>query len=119
MSILKYDIRETTEFKNFYNWELNTNILHHKSENIERNLTIFKIYLGHSQCLHMWNMTKIGNKYNITRERVRQIYNKYTIHFILYLYYIMGYDKDNDLIQTLLGLLSRSRYVKSNTALYR
>lgn len=119
MSILRYDIRDTDEFKNFYNWELNTSILHHKGENIERNLTIFKLYLGHSQCLHLWNMPRIGNEYNITRERVRQIYNKYTIHFILYLYYILEYDRNNVMIKTLLGLLSRSRYVKSNTTLYR
>ena len=117
--INKYDIRNTDEFNRFYNWELNTNILHHKSENVERNLEIFKIYLGHSQQVHLWNMTKIGNEYNITRERVRQIYNKYTIHFILYLYYILEYDPDNNLIKTLLGLLSRSRYAKSNAAFYR
>ena len=109
--ITKYDIRNTDEFNRFYNWELNTSILHHKSENVERNLEMFKIYLGHSQQVHLWNMPRIAKEYGVTRERVRQIYNKYLIHFILYMYYILEYKRDNQLIIYCMGLLSRSRYV--------
>ena len=100
------DIRELPVFKEFYNWELNTGILHFKSENFIRNLEIYKIYLGRQQNLHLWSLTKMGNKYGVSKERIRQIFNRYQIHFILYLYYKCRIKRNNELLNRCLGLLS-------------
>jgi hypothetical protein len=52
-------------------------------------------------------MTKLAIDYDVTKERVRQLYNKYLIHFILYLVYILEYEEDNKLVTNCIDKLSK------------
>lgn len=90
MEILKnkQDIREFPIFKNYMNWELSTKSLHRDRDTLNRNLYIFISYLGKSQNLTNIALDDLGHKYCLNKERIRQIYTKHLLRFILYIYYI-------------------------------
>lgn len=104
------DIRITNEFIEFIKWEYNTNIVHFKTENFGRNIQIFISYLEGAQKLSKKSLQKIGIEYSITKERVRQIYTKYLIHFILYLHYVYGYNLSNELFNYTIHLLNTKQF---------
>lgn len=120
MGILKnnQDIRELPIYKSFILWETNVKGLHKDSEQFDRNLDIFEFYLGHTQGLYNIHLRDIGNKYNIKKERVRQIYAKYLLHFILYMFYVgnLEYNPKNDDVFTnsieLLSFADRQRVIQ-------
>lgn len=111
-NINKSDIRDTKAFKEFLEWELDNNIMHYKNEELQRNLEVFIQYLGSAQSLHHWSMERVGKKFGISKERVRQIFNKYLTHFIVYLHFMYKYDKEHFLIETLMSYLSRQDRIR-------
>ena len=110
MEILKNkeDIREFPIYRSFIYWELNNKKLHRDNENLKRNLDIFIIYMGKAQRIEKVSMREIGEKYNLKKERVRQIFTKYLLYFILYMFYIGNLDynpNDNNVFTDSIELL--------------
>lgn len=112
METNKPDIRITDDFKEYLKWELNNNIMHYKSEELERNLNVFIEYLGAVQKLEKTTMLEIGNKYNISKERVRQIFNKYLTHYIAFLFHMYGFSPYHTTVKELLSYLSSNNRTK-------
>ena len=113
MEILKNkeDIREFPIFKNYINWELSTKSLHKDRDTLNRNLYVFTAYLGKSQNITDVSLNDLGDKYCLNRERIRQIYTKHLLRFILYIYYICKpkyRKKGTDVFSTSINLLSEA-----------
>ena len=98
----------TEEFEKFKDFETKISVLHFQLEEASRNFEIFSNCLELKQITNYKIYSKIGEQYNLSRQRILDIYDKYLIHFILFLHYKLNYEWEHSMILQCMSVLDDS-----------